>query len=212
MIGERATQVHHRPWTSAHGTPRGALGPCVAPPRERAAYDPSVTDEDRTLPAALAEAHSLGFFEDHDGRDFQPDEAFEWSVETTRWWHAWVGNPAARASPFRVFGRDGSGSVAAFWNRTPGVAIESEPIVFFGSEGEWDVIAQHLGDYPWLLANGAGPLETVDGIHRSPEPIPALVGLAQRHTGVSTRSVKAVTEAAYAELPALTVLVESATR
>lgn len=164
------------------------------------------------LPAALEEAHSLGFFEDHDGHDFEPDDVFEWSVETTRWWHAWTGNPAAGVSPFRVFGRDGSGGVAAFWTRTPGTAIETEPIVFLGSEGEVSVIAQNLGGYLWLLASGVGPLEMVDGLHRSPEPIPALVGLARRYTGASARSVKAVTEAAATELPALTALLESATR
>lgn len=172
------------------------------------AYDPSVTDEDRTLPAALIEAHSVGFFEDHDGHDFEPDDMFEWSVETTQWWRAWTGNAAAGVPPFRVFGRDGSGGVAAFWVRTPGAAIDTQPIVFLGSEGELDVIARNLGDYLWLLANGVGPLEMIDGLHRIPEPIPGLVGLAQRHT--AARSVSAVRKAARAELPALTTLLESA--
>ncbi|BCY09510.1 SMI1/KNR4 family protein [Actinoplanes sp. L3-i22] len=171
-----------------------------------------MTAEDRTLPAALVEAHSLGFFEDHDGHDFQPDDMFEWSVETTQWWHAWTGNPAAGVSPFRVFGRDGSGGAAAFWIRTPAAAIETEPMVFLGSEGELDIIAQNLGDYLWLLANGVGPLEMVDGLHRSPHPIPPLVDLARRHTGASARSVEAVIEAAAAELPALIALLESTTR
>lgn len=170
------------------------------------------TDENRVLPVALKEAHALGFFEDHDGHDFQPDDEFEWSVETTGWWHAWTGNPAAGDAPFRVFGVDGSGGKAAFWLRVPGAAIERQPIVFLGSEGELRVVARDLSDYLWLLANGVGPLETVDGIHRDPEPITALVELAQRHTGTSARSLEAVMEAADSELPALTALIESTTR
>ena len=174
-------------------------------------YDPTVTDEDRKLPAALEEAHELGFFEDHEGHDFQPDESFEWSVETTEWWHAWTGNPASGASPFQVFGRDGSGGVAAFWARASGATIETKPIVFLGSEGELCVIARNLDDYLWLLANGVGPLEIVDGLHRVPEQIPALVALARRHSGISSRPIEAVISAAEAELPALTALIESVT-
>ena len=164
------------------------------------------------LPGALEEAHHLGFFEEHDGHDFQPDAEFEWSVETTAWWHAWTGNPAAGDAPFRVFGVDGSGGKAAFWARVPGASIEGQPIVFLGSEGELCVVARDLNDYLWLLANGVGPLETVDGIHRDPEPIAALVALAQRHTGITTRGLVAVRDAAASELPPLTALIESVTR
>lgn len=173
-------------------------------------YDPTVTDENRTLPAVLDQAHVLGFFEDHDGHDFQPDDMFEWSVETAEWWTAWTGNPAAGIPPFRVFGRDGTGGLAAFWLRVPGAAIEAQPIVFLGSEGELSVIARNLADYLWLLANGVGPLETVDGMHRIPVPIPALVELAQRYTGIPARPVEAVRSVADAELAALTALIDSA--
>ena len=114
--------------------------------------------------------------------------------------------------PFRVFGRDGSGGVAAFWARVSEGTIETQPIVFLGSEGELCVIARNLDDYLWLLANGVGPLEMVDGLHRVPEQIPALVALAQPHTGRSARPLEAVIGAAGAELPALTALVESVTR
>ena len=102
--------------------------------------------------------------------------------------------------------------MAAFWVRVPNAAIEAQPIVFLGSEGELAVIAQDLGDYLWLLANGVAPLEPVDGLHRVPECIPELIALAQRYTGTAARSVEAVMAAADAELPALTSLVESATR
>ncbi|WP_433086953.1 SMI1/KNR4 family protein [Dactylosporangium sp. CA-052675] len=171
-----------------------------------------MTVEHRVLPIALEKAHKLGFFEDHDGHDFQPDAEFEWSVETTEWWRAWTGDSAVESAPLRVFGVDGSGGKAAFWTRLPDAAIETQPIVFLGSEGETRVIARDLGDYLWLLANGVGPLESVDGIHRTAEPLPALVALAQQYTGIATRSLEAVMAAAGSELAALTALIESTTR
>jgi hypothetical protein len=81
--------------------------------------------------------------------------------------------------------------------------------VFFGSEGEYTVIARDLGDYLWLLANGVGPLETVDGIERVPEPIAALTQIAQRHTGFAQRSTAEVTAAAQAQVPAFAALLNS---
>lgn len=169
-------------------------------------------DEDLALPAVLAEAHSLGFFEDHEGHDFQPDDLFESSAETTGWWRAWTGDAAAKTPPFRVFGRDGSGGLAAFWVRVPAATLDTQPIVFLGSEGELAVIARDLGDYLWLLAAGVGPLETVDGVDRVPASIPALVALARHFTGTPARPVETVKSAADAELPALTALVDAATR
>jgi hypothetical protein len=80
------------------------------------------------------------------------------------------------------------------------------------SEGELAVIAQNLGDYLWLMANGVGPLQPVDGIDRDPEPIPPLVDLAQRFTGITTRPLEAIATAADAELPALTALVTASVR
>ncbi|WP_203836448.1 SMI1/KNR4 family protein [Winogradskya humida] len=160
-------------------------------------------NEDRALPDVLVEAHSLGFFEDHEGHDFQPDDEFDSAVETTDWWRAWTGDPAAETPPFRVFGRDGAGGLAAVWARGP--------IVFLGSEGEIAVIARDMGDYLWLLANGVGPLERVDGIDRDPEPFPQLIELAQRYTGDTARPLEAIYETADAELPLLEALVKVAT-
>ncbi|MEV8518089.1 hypothetical protein [Dactylosporangium sp. NPDC051484] len=128
--------------------------------------------EDRTLPAALAAAHIEGFFDDHDGRDFQPYDEFVWSVETLEWWRSWTGNPTAGTAPFRVFGQDGSGGLAACWIRVADAQIETQPIVFLGSEGELHVIARDLGDYLWLLANGVGPsrLSTASTARLRPSP------------------------------------------
>jgi hypothetical protein len=74
------------------------------------------------------------------------------------------------------------------------------------------VIARDLGDYLWLLANGVGPLETVDGLHRVPEPVPKLLAIAQRYTGTAPQPVEALIAAADAELPALTAFINSATK
>ncbi|AGZ43022.1 hypothetical protein [Actinoplanes friuliensis] len=168
-----------------------------------------MTDEDLTLPAALAEAHDIGFFEDHDGYDLQPEETFLWSGEVTEWWRQWTGNASAEPPPLRVFGADGTGGLAAFWVREPAAALETQPLVFVGSEGEMHVIAKDLGDYLWLLAAGVGPLEPIEGIRSDPEPVPALVAVARRHSGLETRPVEAVLAAARAEHPAL---VEELTR
>ncbi|MFI5490401.1 SMI1/KNR4 family protein [Micromonospora echinaurantiaca] len=169
-------------------------------------------DEDRTLPAALAAAHAESFSADHDGHDFDPYDEFMWSVETLEWWQSWTGNPTASKAPFRVFGQDGSGGLAAFWIRTPDAPTQTQPIVFLGSEGELNVIASNLGDYLWLLANGVGPLETVDGIHRATTPIPTLTAIAQRHTGDMHRPTVTVIDAAQAELHTLTTLVDTTAR
>ncbi|MER7276141.1 SMI1/KNR4 family protein [Dactylosporangium sp. NPDC000244] len=171
-----------------------------------------MADESRALPVVLAEAHRLGFFEDHDGHDFQPEAEFEWPGETAEWWRLWTGDPAAGEPPLRVFGVDGSGGKMAFWDRTGGMEIETQPIVFLGSEGELCVLARDLGDYLWLLAHGVGPLEPVDGVHRLPEPVAPLVALAQRYTGRVFRSLAAVMDAARAELPPLTAFVVATTR
>lgn len=171
-----------------------------------------MTDENRTLPPVLARAHSLGFSEDHEGVDFQESDRFDGADDTNFWWREWTGNPDADDLPFRVFGRDGTGGLAGFWVREPDAALESQPIVFLGSEGEVAVVARNLDDYLWLIANGAGPLEIVDGIDRDLEPIPDLVALAREHTGLTERPVDAVIAAAQEFLPELTALVDATCR
>jgi hypothetical protein len=163
------------------------------------------------LPPALAEAHALDFCTEHEGHDFQPYERFLWDGEVLEWWRAWIGDPSLDVAPFRVFGQDGSGGLAAFWIRDPHAAIDTQPLVFLGSEGELTVIARDLGDYLWLLAGGVGPLEAVDGIDREPVPIPALAAVARRHTGDAHRPVEPLMAAAEAELEALTAVADSAT-
>ena len=127
-----------------------------------------------------------------------------------RWSSGGGTGPAIRQRVFRRFAC--SGGLAALWIRDAGAAVESQPVVFLGSEGELKVVARDLGDYLWLLANGVGPLETVDGVHRVPAAIPELVAVARRYTGGAPRSVETLLAAADAELRALTSLVESSIR
>lgn len=168
-------------------------------------------DEDLTLPAPMAAAHAAGFSVDHGGHDFEPYDEFMWSVEASEWWQAWTGNPAAGPAPFRVFGQDGAGGLAAFWIRGS-QPIETQPILFLGSEGQLHVIAADLGDYLWLLAEGIGPLESVDGVRRTTVAVPELTAIARRHTGDAHRSTASIVAAAQALLPALTSLVDATAR
>lgn len=172
----------------------------------------TMIDGDRTLPATLQQAHRHWAAEFQRWHDFEPDDMFAWHVEITELWRAWTNNPEAGTAPFKVFGWDGTGGLAGFWIRQPDAGIEDQPIVFLGSEGETAVIAQNLGDYLWLLAGGVGPLEPIHGSEGDPEPIPALVTLAQQYTGVAERSADAVTASARARLPELTAFIESVCR
>ncbi|MEU8110739.1 SMI1/KNR4 family protein [Micromonospora sp. NPDC048947] len=168
-----------------------------------------MTDEDLALPAVLVEAHRAGFFHEHSGHDFEPYDLFMWSGEMMEWWQNWTNDPMAGAPPFRAFGQDGTGGLVAFWRRNPGDPLDRQPVVFLGSEGECTVIARDLGDYLWLLANGVGPLETVDGIERVPEPIAALTTIAQRHAASARRSTAEVIAAAQAQFPAFEALLNT---
>ncbi|GHJ47190.1 hypothetical protein Cs7R123_45320 [Catellatospora sp. TT07R-123] len=152
----------------------------------------------------LAVALKAPFATDHEGHDFEPSDEFDSLEETAEWWTAWTGNEDAGTPPFRVFGKDGSGGLAAVWLRDPDAAIETQPVVFLGSEGQLAVIAKSLGDFLWLLADGVGPLEAVDGLNRVPEPIPELIALAPGEP----RSIEEVLAEAETMLAALEELVE----
>jgi hypothetical protein len=158
----------------------------------------------REMPALLAAALKAPFANDHEGHDFQALDEFASSEEGADWWTAWTGNEDAGVPPFRFFGQDGSGGQAGIWLRDPEAAIETQPVVFLGSEGELAVIARDLHDYLWLLANGVGPLEAVDDLDRTPEPIPELIALAHGEP----RSVEAILSETGPILAALEELVE----
>ncbi|WP_433611727.1 SMI1/KNR4 family protein [Dactylosporangium sp. CA-139114] len=168
-----------------------------------------MVEDELTVLSALNEAHTAEFFHEHSGHDFQPYDTFMWSVEMAEWWQAWTGGMKADGAQFRAFGQDGSGGLAAFWLRQPDERLDHQPIIFLGSEGEFAVIAHDLGDYLWLLANGVGPLETIDGIERTPEPIVGLTQIAQRYTGSGQRSTSEVIAAAQTLLPDLTAMIDA---
>ena len=160
--------------------------------------------EDPPLPAAMAEAHEPGFdFDGGDGVDFEPYERFMTADETVGWWRSWTGDASVTRTPFRVFGQDGSGGLAAFWLVRPGAPLERQPVVFLGSEGETAVVASDLGSYLWLLAGGFGPLEAT--MYPKHEHVPRedarLVELAGRHAAPARRPAADVIAAARAEFP-----------
>jgi hypothetical protein len=119
-------------------------------------------NEDRLFPAGLAAAMAVRFdYAGGDGVDFEPFEAFLSADETTEWFRAWTGNSELDGNDFRVFGQDGTGGYAAIWLARSGHLLAEQPVVFLGSEGETGLIADNLGAFLWVLADGVGPLEAV---------------------------------------------------
>ncbi|MFE1882099.1 SMI1/KNR4 family protein [Streptomyces diastatochromogenes] len=161
-------------------------------------------DDDRRFPVALAAALAQPFeYDDGDGVDFEPFDAFVSAEETTDWFRSWTGNKEVSGDVFRVFGMDGTGGYAAFWLVRPGRELADQPVVFLGSEGETGVVARDLSDLLWILADGVGPLEAIDtydtGIDSRPnaeltavaerfaperrQPAATLIGLAREEFG-----------------------------
>jgi len=127
---------------------------------------------DTAFPHLLSKLHELEFdYNDGEGVDFEPYDAFLPAEDTGRWFKAWTGNREADGSRFRIFGQDGSGGYAAIWCVSPAKALLEQPIVFLGSEGERGVIADNFAEYLWLLAGGLGPYEAIayPGLDREPD-------------------------------------------
>jgi hypothetical protein len=71
---------------------------------------------------------------------------------------AWFGGDRKAAEQFVVFGKDGDGSLYAFW-LYPGRTLADAPVVFLGSEGtDCGVLAGNLDEFLGLLAVGAEEL------------------------------------------------------
>ncbi|MEW1907570.1 SMI1/KNR4 family protein [Kitasatospora sp. NPDC085895] len=140
-----------------------------------------MTDDDRVLPAALAEVAGIGFdFDEGEGVDFEPYDAFLSAEETTDRLRAWTGDPELDGDAFRVFGQDGTGGYGAIWLAHPGRPLAEQPVVFLGSEGETGVVACDLGSYLWLLADGSGPREAVEHPGREARPNAESAAVAER--------------------------------
>jgi hypothetical protein len=164
--------------------------------------------DDRRLPPALAELARLGFaYDGGDGIDFEPYDAFDSADETTDWFRHWTGDHELDDVPYRVFGQDGSGGLAAVWLARPGRPLAEQPVVFLGSEGESGVVAGNLSDFLWVVADGVGPLESV--LYEAPEPRPdaprsEYTALAERHATTPRRPARDIIAEARAEFPTFT--------
>lgn len=161
-----------------------------------------MADFDTRFPKVLSDLHELEFdYEDGEGIDFEPYQEFQSAEDNAAWIQAWTGNKELTGKEYRVFGQDGSGGYAAFWLKRPGADLLSQPIVFFGSEGELGVAACDFNDYLWLLASGLGPYEAVVyGVDDDVTPSDEFVEFATRHAP-QKRTARQVIDRARAEFP-----------
>ncbi|MEU6139715.1 SMI1/KNR4 family protein [Streptomyces sp. NPDC047081] len=160
------------------------------------------TGDDRAFPPALAEVARVEFeYEEDEGVDFEPYDAFDSAEETTDWLRNWTGNHELDGAAYRVFGQDGTGGLAALWFARPGRPLAEQPVVFLGSEGERGVVAGSLSDFLWVLADGVGPLEIVEFEQYEGRPNPALAQLAERHATTPRRTAREIVTAAQADFP-----------
>lgn len=175
--------------------------------------------EDLTLPIALAEVAEVGFEWEWDeetdeahGCDFEPYERFEAPADTAWWFRLWTGNEEVDGSEFRFFGATGTGDYVGFWLARPGAPIVEQPVVYLGSEGECGVIARDLGDLLWLFAAGSGPHEAITDPGRRTEPNEVFRAIAEQHAPGGRRSTAEIVEAARAEFPNFTDLIDAMCR
>jgi len=153
----------------------------------------------------LNKLHHLNFdYADGDGYDFEPYSEFLSESETCDWIRAWTGNNELDGAEFLVFGQDGTGGYAAFWNVRSGAPVLDQPVVFFGSEGSIGVVARSFADYLWLLAGGVGPSEAIEQPNRAPatDSVSAVFRrFAEEHTTGEQRTPNEVLNAAQREFP-----------
>jgi len=156
----------------------------------------------RHFPSLMKRLHAIPFeYADGDGIDFYPEADFLSEEETSEWFHPWTGNDQADSSLYLIFGADGTGGMAAFWEVRESEDLLDQPIVFFGSEGEVGVVASNFKGYLRLLANGIGPFEAIayKGLERPIHPDLERFALEQ---GVDLEQPAwSVVEAARAEFP-----------
>lgn len=162
------------------------------------------------FPAPLAELAAISFLPD--GIEYEPFDRFLSGEETTEWLRAWTGNAAVDGDAFRVFGQDCSGGHAAFWLVRDGEPLVRQPIVFLGSEGEIGVVASNLSDFLWLLAEGSGPMEVVEGEEPPGRPPAGVEAIAERHAGAPRRTAAEVVAAARNEFADFGATIEALVR
>ncbi|GAB2812918.1 SMI1/KNR4 family protein [Lentzea nigeriaca] len=176
-----------------------------------------ITDN-RSFPAALDALSGIDFPWDYDEKtdtpapyniDYEPYVEFDSPEETNEWIWAWTGNKELNGDAFRVFGKDGTGGLAALWLVRPGRPLTEQPVVFFGSEGETGVVATSLDEFLWLLAGGVGPQEAVEFGSDSGVPHEKLRAVAEKYSAVGPRTPAEVLAAARAEFPGFEETVQS---
>ncbi|MEU5366439.1 SMI1/KNR4 family protein [Streptomyces sp. NPDC005925] len=169
--------------------------------------------DDRAFPPALADVARTEFpYDDGDGIDFEPYDAFVTAEETTDWLRHWTRNHELDGEAYRLFGQDGTGGLAAVWFGRPGRPLADQPVVFMGSEGENGVVAGNLSDFLWVLADGCGPFEAVVFEDDRSRPHAALTALAERHATTPRRPARAVIAEARAEFPTFAEDIEALCR
>ena len=158
------------------------------------------TDDHRRFPPALADVSRVEFdYEDGEGVDFEPYDAFDSAEKTTDWLRQWTGNHELDGDAYRIFGQDGTGGLAAIWYTRPGRQLAEQPVVFLGSEGECGVVAGNLSDFLWVLADGFGPMEAALHEDREARPNAVLAHLAEQHAATTRRPARDIITEAKAE-------------
>lgn len=169
------------------------------------------------LPPALAEVAAIGSSLTWDeatstshGCDFEPYTEFEPSEETTTWFRLYTGNDTADGSQFRIFGTTGAGDYIGFWlvQSEPETPVTAQPVVYFGSEGDFSVIARDMGDFLWVLANGSGPAEALEEPDRVTRPDEAFWAVAEKYAPGRGRTTAEILAAARDEFPGFVRYVE----
>ncbi|QLI83289.1 SMI1/KNR4 family protein [Chitinibacter fontanus] len=154
----------------------------------------------RSFPQILRDLHKLEFdYADGEGIDFEPYDDFLSVAETESWFRAWTGSPDASGAEFLIFGQDGTGGLAAIWHIRDNEDLLSQPIVFFGSEGEMGVVAQNFSDYLWVLASGHGPLEAIAYPDDARSENPDFKAFAERFASTPPKRLSNIVEVAKAE-------------
>ena len=118
--------------------------------------------------------------------DFECNEQTSESVAETLGY--WFGHDQWKqdGGSFFQFGQDGTGSLYCVWFY-PGLEGEP-PVVFFGSEGQRQLVSDNTNDFVVLITSGLLPFDG-DWIEPSNEDIKeidwaSLKELGQRHTGI----------------------------
>ncbi|GLY88977.1 SMI1/KNR4 family protein [Actinoallomurus iriomotensis] len=171
------------------------------------------TSKELILPVALTELAQVLYtqeppYDDEDNPDeqgpyidFEPYERFMTPDEFA--FGSWTGNDEVDGSEFRVFGSTGAGDKLGFWLVRPGVPVDEQPVVHFGSEGGASVMACDLGDLLWYFANG---------FLYDAQPNEALRLIAEHHAPERRRSNEEIEAAAEAEFPGFSAYITSLCR